>query len=274
MAKKRALDDSNCNPVSPASITALLPRLRGDILTTTLLRYELGLRIGEATGLRWEDVTFGTEDSDVRRSVLIRRSRVGNQVGPTKSGRERRVAMSRRTRAHLMERFIFAGRPARGWVVEQSWHKNCHERLRKGCKAAKIDAIRFKDLRDTYASTLITHGIVPKWISLQLGHASVGTTERHYARYMAVEGYQNPWVVPEGMVPSDLFATLDGWSHQIRTRRHQGFQLSGITGRNRVIPRSGTSPPDRAADPRPHRSATGLRAPRCTDPCGSPRSKR
>ena len=34
-------------------------------------------------------------------------------------------------------------------------------------------------MRDTFASTLITHGIVLKWISLQLGHASVATTERH-----------------------------------------------------------------------------------------------
>jgi hypothetical protein len=118
------------------------------------------------------------------------------------------------------------GRPARGWVVSQSWHANCHDRLRKSCKAAKVEPLRFKDLRNTYASTLITNGIVLKWISLQLGHANVGTTERHYARYMAVEGYQNPWIVPPGCVPSDLFAELDGWSHQRVSGRHQGLQAT------------------------------------------------
>ena len=68
---------------------------------------------------------------------------------------------------------------------------------------------RPKDLRDTYASTLITHGIVLKWVSLQLGHANLGVTERHYSSYMAVDSYQNPWIVPDGCMPPDLFSTLD-----------------------------------------------------------------
>lgn len=90
--------------------------------------------------------------------------------------------------------------------------------------------IHFKDLRDTFASTLITHGIVLKWISLQLGHASVATTERHYARYMAVDGYQNPWIVPAGSVPSDLFAMIESGeiteTHQDAHRRTTPLQVA------------------------------------------------
>jgi len=78
-------------------------------------------------------------------------------------------------------------------VVEQPWHKNIHDRMGR---VAKVNEPLFKDFRDTYASNFIAHGIVLKWISLQLGHASVAVTERHYARYMAVDGYQNPWMVP------------------------------------------------------------------------------
>ena len=58
---------------------------------------------------------------------------------------------------------------------------------------------------------LVTHGIVLKWISLQLGHGNTGVTERHYARWMAQDGYRNPWQVPEGGLPVDLFAELDSW---------------------------------------------------------------
>jgi len=57
---------------------------------------------------------------------------------------------------------------------------------------------------------------VLKWISLQLGHASIAVTERHYAAYMAMDSYQNPWMVPEGCLPPDLFTTLDGCAGLMR----------------------------------------------------------
>ncbi len=56
-----------------------------------------------------------------------------------------------------------------------------------------------------------SNGIVLKWTSLQLGHGSIAITERHYARWMTQDGYRNPWQVPEGCLPTDLFAELDGW---------------------------------------------------------------
>ena len=90
--------------------------------------------------------------------------------------------------------------------------------MERAATRAKVDKPQFKDFRDTYASTLITHGIVLKWISLQLGHASVSVTERHYARYMAVEGYQNPWIVPDGCLPTDLLSTLDRWNQRSVTK--------------------------------------------------------
>ena len=65
---------------------------------------------------------------------------------------------------------------------------------------------------DTFDKVLVTNGIVLKWVSLQLGHGSLTVTEQHYASYMAMDGYQNPWMVPEGGLPSDLFERLDRWS--------------------------------------------------------------
>jgi integrase len=94
-------------------------------------------------------------------------------------------------------------------VIQQQWATNLRNRLLRVCKLARIRDHKPKDFRDTYASTLVTHGIVLKWISLQLGHASIAVTERHYAAYMAMDGYRNPWMVPEGCLPPDLFVSLD-----------------------------------------------------------------
>ncbi len=34
-------------------------------------------------------------------------------------------------------------------------------------------------------------------------------TEQHYTQWLPKHGYANPWHVPEGGVPTDLFAALD-----------------------------------------------------------------
>jgi integrase len=38
-------------------------------------------------------------------------------------------------------------------------------------------------MRDTFATLSLTAGVPVEWISKQLGHASVETTLRHYARW-------------------------------------------------------------------------------------------
>ena len=106
--------------------------------------------------------------------------------------------MSRRLRKILLRRNLALGRPSKTtYLIEQSWPKTIREKLDRVYKAAGVERHKLKDFRDSYASILVQHGIVLKWISLQLGHANVGVTERHYARWMAQDGYRNPWLVPE-----------------------------------------------------------------------------
>jgi hypothetical protein len=88
---------------------------------------------------------------------------------------------------------------------------------RKVCGAAgigsatKVDASTRahtpKDLRDTYASRLLTAGT-------QLGQPDVSITARHYARWTGGNAYRIPLDVREGEVPADLLSLLDEWSPQ------------------------------------------------------------
>ena len=75
----------------------------------------------------------------------------------------------------------------------------------RGWNRARREACR--NLRDTFASQLLTAGIPLKYISKQLGHASTGVTEAHYARYIAEE-YREPMRLTQGEVPADLLARL------------------------------------------------------------------
>ena len=61
------------------------------------------------------------------------------------------------------------------------------------------------DLRDTFASQLVTAGIPVKYVATQLGD-TVMTTDRHYGRWVAPEGYRNPVQVADGELPCDLLS--------------------------------------------------------------------
>jgi hypothetical protein len=65
-----------------------------------------------------------------------------------------------------------------------------------------------KDLRDSYASHLLTLGIPIGYISRQLGHAGTSVTEARYARWVgdASEYCRGPDLA--GKVPADLLAGL------------------------------------------------------------------
>jgi integrase len=214
-AEFRSRNDENRNPLTVEELRLFLPRLShcaADIRIGCLLMYECGLRMGEMLGARWGDLWWGKDGRDTARHIHIQRARTGSVVGLPKSGRSRKVAVSQRLRHVLLARYLELGRPADfEYVVSSPWPEPYREELRRLCKEAGIHPHRPKDFRDTFASLLVTNGIVLKWISRQLGHASVRTTEAHYAAWMDEEGYRNPWQVAQGQVPTDLFAEVDLW---------------------------------------------------------------
>ena len=65
-----------------------------------------------------------------------------------------------------------------------------------------------KDLRDTFASQLLTSGVSLGYVSKQLGHADVAVTAKHYARWAGGDFYREPMVLEPGEVPADLLARL------------------------------------------------------------------
>jgi integrase len=65
-----------------------------------------------------------------------------------------------------------------------------------------------KDLRDTFASHLLTAGVQLGYVSRQLGHSDVSVTARHYARWAGGDAYRSPLEAREDEVPADLLSRL------------------------------------------------------------------
>lgn len=180
-----------------------------------LLLLDAGLRVGEAIGLTWGRVVWGTDDADPARVLIIDRSRPrGGSLSTTKSGRARRVALSLRLRDALTELYRARFEPGPDAFVlvgvnVDSFRVNAWRRI---CKRAGIGHRAMKDLRDSYACHLLTAGV-------QLGHSDVATTARHYARWTGGDLYREPLHLEPGEVPSDFLARIERERPHLAARR-------------------------------------------------------
>ena len=198
---------------------AAAARARGaEVHVLVLLLLDAGLRLGEAFGLRWGSVAWGASEDDPARSLLIDSNRPrGGAPSPPKSGRARRVALSRRLRAALLDlsRSRF-GAAADRLVLEHVEPANVrHREWRRVCERAGLGHRSLKCLRDTYASQLLSAGVQLGYISRQLGHSGVAVTSAHYARWAGGDEYRPPIALASGEVPADLLARLGGESPHI-----------------------------------------------------------
>jgi integrase len=182
-----------------------------------MLMLDAGLRFGEAVGLQWSSVEMGAGPDDRSRHLMIRhsRSRERRELDTPKSGRSRKVALSRRLRLVLRDEWMRQGQPENGDVcpLDKSNYRKRH--WATSLEVAEIGDSEVgshtpKDLRDTFASQLITCGVPLKYVSRQLGHSNTQVTERHYAKYLVDEGddYRDPVPRLEGEVPADFLARL------------------------------------------------------------------
>ncbi len=141
----------------PRALRPAERRAREQVYGVTVLRLDGGLRLGEALGgLRWEDIEAGS--LNIRRSL----SR-GRYLGTTKSGRSRTVELSELAKRVLRDWRSVCGTLGRGGVVFDLDDGNYRRAWRQLVPHAEIPSRdgrepKPKDLRDNYASHLLTLG--------------------------------------------------------------------------------------------------------------------
>jgi integrase len=130
-----------------------------------LLTLHLGLRKGEAIGLKWSDVDIVTGTIKVQRSY----------DGPTKNGRPRKLKLSRKLALEL-EKYYVIGED--NFHIFERCELNYH--LRKLCKLAEVPKISWHQLRHYFASSALEAGVSPRLVQEVLGHTQLSTTINLY----------------------------------------------------------------------------------------------
>jgi integrase len=157
----------------------------------------LGLRQGEALGLKWSDVDFESATLKVRRSLQRLDGRL--ILSETKTERSQRVVQMPTTvvelvRAHrlrqLAERLeagplwseqdlVFATRAGRPLDA-----RNVLRAFAVVLRRGDLPAIRFHDLRHSCATILLSQGVAPRVVMDILGHSQIGLTMNTYAHVL------------------------------------------------------------------------------------------
>lgn len=156
----------------------------------------LGLRPGEALGLRWDDVNLD-EGTILVRHTLSRLPKRGLVLGPAKSKSGHRLLvmpdpLARQMKAHRLAQnaerlaagsqwhsteaggYVFAhpdGRPIDPYADRKAWHELT--------KTAKVRGVRPYATRHTAATLLLAQGVAPRVAMEIMGHSDLKMTT-HY----------------------------------------------------------------------------------------------
>lgn len=157
-----------------------------DRLATLLLGLDAGMRKNEAHGLRWSDVNLA------HREIVVRHSLCLGELGPTKSGRSRRVPMTRR----LADVLTTLDRERDSdWVLPRSSATKPGSRransplsmdavLASAARRAGVPDLRPHALRHSFACHMLAAGADLQAVSKLLGHSSVAITASTYCHVL------------------------------------------------------------------------------------------
>ncbi|MGD0946780.1 MAG: site-specific integrase [Candidatus Binatia bacterium] len=184
-------------PLSPDDARRLLEVVKDDQNEALYsVAMALGLRKGEALGLRWQDVDLESATLSVRHQLQNRR---GKRLTEPKSDRSRRtlplpefaVKALRSHRARQLEARLLAG---------SRWQETGHvfttsigtpmdasrvsKQFRRALAKAGLPHKRFHDLRHTAASLLLAQGVHPRVVMEILGHSQISVTMNTYSHVM------------------------------------------------------------------------------------------
>jgi integrase len=185
--------------LTPADARLLLDAARGDRLEALYsVALALGLRQGEALGLKWADVNLETGVLRVRRASQ-RVPHQGTQLVEPKTERSRRTlvmppivinALCAHRGRQAVERLAAGQRwvdldlvfpSERGTLADGP---NVTHRFHKLLKRAELPPMRFHDLRHACASLLLVQGVHPRVVMETLGHSQISLTMNTYSHVL------------------------------------------------------------------------------------------
>lgn len=196
-------------PLNQAQARALLKAVHGHRLEALYrLTLSLGLRRGEALGLRWQDIDL--ERKTLRVAMALQRVKGKLELAPPKTRSSARQlplpdVLAAALRAHQAAQESERAEAGEAWrehglvfstrLGTPTEPHNLVRHFKVALRKAGLpESVRFHDLRHSCATFLIAQGVHPRVVMEILGHSQIGITMDTYAHVLpesqrqAVEG--------------------------------------------------------------------------------------
>lgn len=147
----------------------------GEAEAVAICALTLGLRRGEACGLRWEDIDLRTGEVRVRRSRQRLASGKVVEVAPKTERSARSCWLPR----FAVRRLRQLRRGATGLLCALP-PDAAARRLRSACRAAGAPWVSMTELRHSWATLAVEAGVGIETVAMMLGHTDVSTAYEHY----------------------------------------------------------------------------------------------
>ena len=175
-------------PFTMEEVLTLLDNASEFMKTFLTVAFFTGMRSGELSALKWEDIDFNTG------KIIVRRSMRHGKVSGTKTGKIRIIDMltpvrdalkKQYTKNGMTSEFIFTNRKGTPYCESSSITTTHWKPLLKRC------AMAYRVLyntRHTFASLMLLNGEDVLWVSKMLGHSDVSTTTKYYIKFVEEKG--------------------------------------------------------------------------------------
>jgi len=164
---------------TPEQVVQILKQLPEPSYTLLLLLVGTGLRVGEAMGLRWEDIDLNRKNLTVRRDVWH-----GQVNSPKYAASERVIPLGPILAEHLQVRlsgegsWVFAGNCGKPLDPRNPAKRQLHPVLNR-LGIPRFSWHRLRKLHSTYLGDL---SVSPRIMQAQLGHADAALTLNIYTQ--------------------------------------------------------------------------------------------
>jgi integrase len=191
-------------PLDSEQARVFLEAAKGDRFEALcVLSLTVGLRMGEALGLKWSDIDVDAKTLRVNRQLQRVRDGGGLVFSEPKNASRRTIDLPQRAlealRSHRKRQIEEQLRASAQWAdnglvfttgigtpIDAQNIVNRH--FKPLLKRAGLPSIRWHDLRHTYATLLLARGTHPTYVQKSLGHASVQLTLDRYSHWMPSMG--------------------------------------------------------------------------------------